>query len=186
MLVQSLLAFWTEDILLALYQDPLVSRYTHEYIMTFLPALWFYALSDIQRKMLSVFGHTMITLISFMVAVFLHPLWCWSLTVNQKMGLHGIALAGVFTNFLMLLFMVGFGYLDREFRKTFVPIDRSAFQGLGEYITIGIPNTITMFLDFCAYDLMTVVSGNLGVKEQAAQVVLMNMTEYCYCIGFGL
>ena len=33
---------------------------------------------------------------------------------------------------------------------------------------------------------MVIISGMLGIKYQAAQVILMNMTEVAYAVGFGL
>ena len=41
-------------------------------------------------------------------------------------------------------------------------------------------------LDFMSYEMMTIASGLLGVRQQAAQVVLGNMNELSYMVAMGI
>jgi Na+-driven multidrug efflux pump len=41
-------------------------------------------------------------------------------------------------------------------------------------------------IDDWSIELMTVISGRIGVASQATQVILMNMTEMSYMFAYGL
>ena len=44
---------------------------------------------------------------------------------------------------------------------------------------------INAILGFCAYEALTIVSGLIGIRQQACQVVLIFMCEFVYMIGLG-
>ena len=44
---------FSEDLLLAMGQNPLVARYAHEYIVPMIPAMYFLGLFDLARRFLT-------------------------------------------------------------------------------------------------------------------------------------
>lgn len=42
-------------------------------------------------------------------------------------------------------------------------------------MSIGLPNIIIIFFDWSTFEIMTLMSGFLGVKQQAVQIILMNL-----------
>lgn len=81
------------------------------------------------------------------------------------MELVGIAISGVITQATILTCQLTFGYMDKQFQRTYVKPGKSSVYGLFAYLRIGIPSVITLFLDLWAYDLMTIISGLQGVTE---------------------
>lgn len=185
-LLQCILCFWTKDALLLLKQDPIVAKYTQDYIMVYMPALWFYSLGEIYRRLFNCCRKSFLPMVSFMISVSLHPMWCNYFAVEKDMKITGIATAGLLTHSTTLLFMLIFQFLDREMRQTWIKLDMNVFNDLGTYLRIGLPFVIILVLDFWSYDLMTLTSGVIGVNSQAAQVVLMNMNELSYSVAVGL
>jgi len=151
-----------------------------------MPALFFYGIGDLQRKFLNSFRKNMLPMASFMFTVALHPLWCKFLAIDLGLKLDGIALAGCLSNFLNYALMTVLFWLSKDLREAFTLPDSRAFRGLGEYLALGIPSVVVLCLDFWAYELMTVASGLLGVKEQASQVIVMNMCEMSFMVAMGL
>lgn len=65
-------------------------------------------------------------------------------------------------------------------------LDSRTFEDISEYLKISLPFVVTLCLDFWSYDIMTFVSGIIGVSSQAAAVVMMNMCALAYSISSGL
>ena len=140
---ESILCFWTSDALLLLKQDPVVSKYTQEYLVAYLPALILYSFGDLQRRVFSSCRKTYLPMVSFFTAVSLHPLWCKLLVVDQNLGFTGIAFAGIFTNCISLGLMVALQRVDGQLNMTRVRPDHRSFAGPGQYLLVGMPFVIT-------------------------------------------
>jgi len=186
LIVQCLCCLFTKDILVFLHQDPTVSEHTHWYIIYYMPAMVFYGLSDLQRKLLNSFQKNMLPLLSFMISVAMHPLWCKFLAIDLEMKLSGIALAGCISNAFNFFMMTLFFALQEDMRPAFTMPDARSFQNMYSYIEIGLPSAGMGCIDNWSIEIMTVLSGMLGVKSQAAQVMLMNMSEMSYMFAYGL
>ena len=122
--IQCLFGLNTSTILQLLGQDQKVSELAHAYILFYMPALFFFGLADLQRKFLNSFRKNMLPLLSFMVAVGLHPLWCKILVFDFDMGLQGIALAALLSNILTFVLMTLFFRMDEDLKKACVMPDR--------------------------------------------------------------
>eukprot|EP00356_Strombidium_inclinatum_P013041 CAMPEP_0170503862 /NCGR_PEP_ID=MMETSP0208-20121228/46130_1 /TAXON_ID=197538 /ORGANISM="Strombidium inclinatum, Strain S3" /LENGTH=164 /DNA_ID=CAMNT_0010783747 /DNA_START=1044 /DNA_END=1538 /DNA_ORIENTATION=+ len=64
--------------------------------------------------------------------------------------------------------------------------DSRIFEGLSEYFFIGLPLLFVLVLDYWGWEYMTLASGFIGITEQAAQVVLINMAALAYMVGYGI
>jgi MATE family multidrug resistance protein len=151
-----------------------------------MPALLFYGLNDLQRKLLNSFMHNTVPLASFLIAITMHPVWCWVLAIKYDMKLEGIALAAIISNFFNFVLMTVFFWSLDDMQEAFVLPNQDAIDSLKEYMEVSVPNVIMCCLDYWAYEMMTIVSGTIGVEQQAGQVILMNMSEMSFMIGMGL
>jgi multidrug resistance protein, MATE family len=60
------------------------------------------------------------------------------------------------------------------------------FRQIREYISIGTPNIAVVVLDWACFEITTLMAGYVGVKEQAAQILLLNMVYVLFQIPYGL
>jgi len=125
-------------------------------------------------------------MVSFFISVTIHPIWCKILAIDFGLKLQGIAIAGCISNGINFMLMTFFFWTQEDLKEAFTWPDRRSLSGLGTYLKIGGPSIVMGCLDFWAYELMTVVSGLIGVRQQAAQVIMMNMCEMSYMVAFGL
>ena len=51
---------------------------------------------------------------------------------------------------------------------------------------MGMPNMTIMFLDWSCWEVMTLMSGSLGVTEQATQILLLDISYITYAIPAGV
>lgn len=45
---------------------------------------------------------------------------------------------------------------------------------LGEYLKIGLPNAMILFIEFMSYEILVLFVGHMGVIQQATQIILLN------------
>ena len=56
---------------------------------------------------------------------------------------------------------------------------------MGEYLKIAFPSMVMICSDWWVWEFMCLISGWLGVDEQAATVILMNLIVFIYLISMG-
>ena len=157
--------FNTESILNSFGQDPLVSYYTQSYLVYYAPGFYLYSLCDLYRKFLNCFQLSFLPMVSFVISVGLHPLWCYLFIVQFKLDLLGIAYAGFITNLMNLSLMLWFYHLQKDLRDSKVPFsDSRSFEGLFSYFMIGVLFIAITLLDYWQAEVMTVICGFLSVE----------------------
>ena len=85
--------------------------------------------------------------------------------------------------------MMNYGYtvyLSPEISEAVFLPDSRCFYGIREYMKIGIPCVIMICLDGWAWHLMSFTSGYIGVYDQAAMIVVMNIVVMIYQMSMGL
>ena len=133
-----------ESILIFFGQDPIVSSYTQTYINYQLPAILIYGLSDLNRKFLNSFRKNIIPLISFTIAVSIHPFWIDQL---KDLGIVGISISSIVTNsftFILLKIFIGASGDLKEVRTS---ICDNRTLDLRYYWSLAVPFMIVVLLE---------------------------------------
>lgn len=107
-------------------------------------------------------------MVSQIIAVTFHPLWCWLLVTkeNANLGIVGVGIAGVITDFSVFLYNVIYSYCDTGVRPAVFLPDRTTFdcQGLKDYLKIGLPASMLIVLDVYAGTMVTFIAGYISLK----------------------
>lgn len=53
------------------------------------------------------------------------------------------------------------------------------------YIEIGLPNMLTLIIEFISYEVTVIYMGQIGVENQATQIVLLNFFSVPLMLAFG-
>ena len=116
-----------------------------------------------------------------------HVWWIYFFVIMLKYGTTGAGLAASITNFTILIGnIVATSRIEDTKKINCVSfIDSSILHNLGEYLSIGLPGSIIMIFDWGCYQILSIMSGYLGVKEQAAQIILWNLMTIMWQIPFG-
>ena len=87
-----------EQILLKLGQDRDASSNTQKYLLYYMPALYLFGLNDLYRRFLCCFKKNILPMLSFLISVALHPIWCYHFVIIERRGLIGLTIAAFITN----------------------------------------------------------------------------------------
>ena len=74
-------------------------------------------------------------MMSYLISISLHPLWCHIFVRQLNMQLYGIAYAGLITNSLNLVLIVIFIYFDKQMYEARVAPDRRVLLDLKLYMS---------------------------------------------------
>lgn len=148
--------------------------------------MFFQVLNNLQVKFLNNLGKTKVPMISQTISILFHPVWSWLLVMKYDYGIIGTGIAGVITNFTVLVFNLIYSYIMQDIRPANVWPDRRSIEGINDYLILGIPSTFMMCLDCWANNLSVFFAGYLGTTKLAAQLVLCNIMVVLYMVGMGL
>ena len=58
-------------------------------------------------------------------------------------------------------------------------------KNLWDYVCVGLPGMFTLIIEFISYEITVVYMGQLGVKYQATQILLLNFFAIPLMMAFG-
>ena len=150
--------------------------------------MYFIGLNTCQVHFLNNLGRTKVPMYSMICAVLMHPVWSYYLVSKSQLnwGIFGTGVAGVITNLTCLTFNLVYTYNIPEIRPAVFFPDNSSFEGISEYLSLGIPSAASLALDVWAHAIFRFVSGYLGVDSLSALAILMDVMVISYMIGMGL
>lgn len=103
-------------------------------------------------------------------------------------GVVGTALASLITNAQVLLLNLVFTKRIPELQEALhvALCEEVVFQDMATYLRIGIPNMTIIVLDWTCFEISSLLAGILGVKEQAVNIILLNLLTLSFQVGYGL
>jgi len=153
--------------------------------LTFLPGLYIKGLADCQMRLLNNFGMTSISFYSGLICIVLHGVWCYYFVGVLGLGIVGIGIANVCSSTVQLVALLLFTHAQPDFQEAlYIPSLRQVCQ-VYDYITLAIPGTLMLMLDWGAFEILVLISGLIGVNDQAACILVMNIVLLAYIFSEG-
>ena len=178
----------SEQILIMIGQDPVVSRYAHEYNLAFLPAVYLFGIRDTTRRFLASVNQNQVSTILTLLGLLLQVVSVYYFLEVLKLDLVGIGLACCVTNgFLAISLEVYARFFCQELRSAFVDDDDNdnfkssetapwdglrpekpsyavfSREGLADYLSLGWPNVFAFCAEAWAYQIMSFIAASFGV-----------------------
>ena len=115
-----------------------------------------------------------------MGAALLHFVWLYLFVIKWHLGVFGFGLASALTFLGMLITIEVYSHLclPRIKESLVWPSRDVIFQDWGEYLRLGIPSAILFCAEYWAFGVLVPLSGNLGVAEQAAMVIIYQINNF--------
>ena len=105
-------------------------------------------------------------------ATILHILLCTLLVGYFDYGIHALAISNTIKDCSLLSMTVIYTYWSDTASRALLPMDREALRGWKEYLAIAIPATIMICSMWWASEMISVLSGLLGVVELASIIIV--------------
>ena len=185
-----------EEVLLLFAQDPELSAEAESYLTvqswSVMPLLVFYALRQYLQAREIVAPALWVTLaanvanmIGNELLIFGHELGPLSL---PGMGLRGAGLASAITRALLAVGLIAWTRRRGLHEGAWVPWSARAFEprGLLEVLRFGVPVGLQYTLEVWAFQLSTLLAGELGRNQLAAHTIVLNLASVTFMVPLGI
>ena len=123
-----------------------------------------------------------------MFTTILHPLWLYIFVYVFDMSYKGVALSSTVTNTINFLIVYIWISLDQTIVKEgcWTYINSDSFKGLYEYLTYSVPCYIMIALECWGFEMLSIYSGYIGVKELGTSIILINIIIFLFMVPLGI
>jgi multidrug resistance protein, MATE family len=188
----SVLLWNSEAILLALGQDPELSRLSAEFMRALQWALFPALVIIVLRNFVAALGRPILPLVVTIVGIGANLLGNWVLIFGKfgfpALGLIGSGFASTITFTLMALVLAGVILFHRSFRRThiFGRLFRPDWQRLGEIVRIGTPIAFTLAFEVTVFSAAVYLMGLIDQTSVAAHAIALQIAAISFMVPLGI
>ena len=184
----AVLFYFVDNVLIAVAQDPEISRIARNYITWSLPGLYCVCQFDACKRYLQSMRFSFVSTYTQIITTLLHFFWTTLFISWLDLGVLGASIALNITycsNFILQELYIH--VYKREFFKPYkAPIfEEESFLDWGAYLKLAVPTTFLMCIEWWAFEFVIIFSGILGVKQLAAMVAVMNVNSFVFMFPLG-
>ncbi|XP_006852723.2 protein DETOXIFICATION 49 [Amborella trichopoda] len=153
--------FWfnMKKILLLCGQDEAISSMANTFILFSLPDLVSLSFLHPLRNYLRTQNITLPLTYCSAISVLLHIPVNFLLVTCLKMGIGGVALASVWTNFILVLLLLFYLLVSGAYKSSWASPSTDCFRGWGTLMGLALPTCISVCLEWWWYELMIILCG---------------------------
>ena len=188
--------FVTEEVLLGFRQDPELAAAAESYLTvqawSVLPLLLFYALRQFLQAREIVAPALWVTLIANVSNIVGNELLIFGLELGPvsvpALGLRGAGVASALTRGLLAVGLIAWTWKRGHHRGAWQPWSARAFEphGLIEILRYGLPVGLQYSLEVWAFQLSTLLAGELGREALAAHSIVLNIASVTFMVPLGI
>jgi MATE family multidrug resistance protein len=162
-----------------------------EYIDSYLHTMIFYIVFDVlfsaNFRYLNIINKSHINLITLIVTICLHPLWCYIFIVVLDMGVKGAGISIIISQFLNALAGTIYIWVIKPCPESVFFFNRDSFKSIISYLKITLPTTFLLCAEWWGYEAQSIIALWTGDHDYAAHILLVNIMiiTYTISIGFG-
>lgn len=169
-------------------QDEEISSIAQTFIGYAIPDLFFLSLLHPLRVYLRTQGITLPVTYCSAISVLLHVPLNFVLVVYFKLGIAGVAIAMVLTNFNLILFLSSFMYFSGVYNNSWVAPSMDCVRGWSNLLSLAIPTCVSVCLEWWWYEFMIMLCGLLVNPKAtiASMGILIQTTSLVYVFPSAL
>nr|GMC52451.1 protein DETOXIFICATION 48-like [Ipomoea batatas] len=175
-------------ILLWCGQDEEISSMAHRFIVFAITDLFFLSLLHPLRIYLRTQGITLPLTYCAAVSVVFHVPLNFLLVRYLGLGIAGVAVAMVWTDFNLFVLLCFFVYFSGVYKESWVGLSVDCFKGWSTLLALAVPTCISVCLEWWWYELMIMMCGVLGNPKAAiaSMGILIQTTSLVYVFPSAL
>lgn len=177
-----------KNILLLCGQDEEISSTAQTFIMFSLPDLFFLSFLHPLRIYLRTQNITLPLTYCSAVSVILHVPLNFVLVVYFKMGVAGVAIAMIWFNLNLLIFLWSFVFFSGVYKDSLVFPSMECLRGWSSLLKLSIPSCVSVCLEWWWYELMIILCGLLVNPKStiSSMGILIQTTSLVYVFPSSL
>ncbi|EGD78927.1 hypothetical protein PTSG_11799 [Salpingoeca rosetta] len=174
------------SILLALHQDPQVSKMSGEFILYALPVLPFALFNTLLQHYLMAQNVGRPIFFCGLAGNLAHLACCGLFIVKMDLGIIGAALTQVVNVVVQSASLVSYIYLSGLYRDTWPGWTRAALLGWGSYLRLAIFGLLMTCIEWWSFEICQFLAGLMGEVQLAAQLIVLNLGAFAFMIPLGI
>ncbi|CAA2995978.1 DETOXIFICATION 49-like [Olea europaea subsp. europaea] len=184
----SLLWLNIEPILLFFEQDEVIATQAQAYLLYSIPDLLAQSLLHPLRIYLRTQSITLPLTICAAMAILLHIPINYLLVLKLGLGIKGIALSAVWTNFNLVGSLIVYILLSGMYKRTWGGLSMECFKEWKSHLNLAIPSCISVCLEWWWYEIMILLCGLLvnPKKTVSSMGILIQTTALIYIFPSSL
>ncbi|KAK6783257.1 hypothetical protein RDI58_021054 [Solanum bulbocastanum] len=184
----SILWLFMQKLLILCGQDHEIAKMAQSYILFSLPDLFAQSLLHPLRIYLRSQSITLPLTFCAIFAIILHIPINYFLIKNLNLGIKGVALSGVWTNFNLVGSLIIYIIFSKIYKKTWSGISLECFKGWKSLLNLAIPSCISVCLEWWWYEIMVLLCGILINPQStvASMGILIQTTSLIYIFPSSL
>lgn len=104
----------------------------------------------------------------------------------MDMSIQGVGLASSLSNLIIYISLLNYTTYIPEIKEAVQWPNKQMFRGIIEYLSLGFPSAMMLCLEWWAFEAMTLLTGYIGVDEQAAQIIMFNIIGILFMFALGI
>jgi len=102
------------------------------------------------------------------------------------MGYKGTAIATALSYTLSLVSITIYVSLSKDIREAWFTPNRNCFNGLWDYLKLGISSTLMVCLEWWCFEALALLSGYISIDSTAAMIIVLNTNYIFFMFSSGL
>ncbi|KAJ7970314.1 Protein DETOXIFICATION [Quillaja saponaria] len=175
-------------ILLALHQDPIISREAGIYALYLIPSLPAYGLLQCHVKFLQSQNIVFPMVLTTAITSALDILFCWTLVLRTGLGKKGAAVANSISYWINVILLSLYVRFSSSCTKTWTGFSKEGLHNIPKFLRLAVPSALMVCLESCTFELMVLLSGLLPNPKLQTSVlsICLNTCGMFWAIPFGL
>ncbi|XP_064425115.1 multidrug and toxin extrusion protein 2-like [Latimeria chalumnae] len=176
----------TEQLLLAVKQEPEVARLSQTYVNIFIPALPAAFLYQLLSKYLQNQAIVMPQVYTGIAANLLNALMNYIFLFVLDLDVPGSAWANTISQFTQTILLFLYIWWKKLYVETWGGWTRDCLQEWGSFINLAIPSLLMLCVEWWAYEIGSLLAGLISKVELGAQSILYLFSSALYKIPLGI
>uniref|UniRef100_A0A1D1Z036 Protein DETOXIFICATION n=1 Tax=Anthurium amnicola TaxID=1678845 RepID=A0A1D1Z036_9ARAE len=179
---------YTGDILMALGQDPEISREAGLYARWMIPSLFAYGLLQCHVRFLQTQSVVFPMMLSSGITALLHVVTCWILVFKSGLGNKGAALANCISYWINVSILAIYVRISPSCKKTWTGFSKEALHDIFSFIKLAVPSAVMVCLEFWSFEFLVLLSGLLPnpTLETSVLSISLNSSALIFMVPLGL
>ncbi|GER34972.1 MATE efflux family protein [Striga asiatica] len=184
----SFLWLYMKQILLFCGQDESIAAQAQTYLLYSIPDLLAQSLLHPLRIYLRAQSVNLPLTLCAAVSILLHVPINYLLVSKLNLGIEGVALSGVWTNFNVVVLLIAYIYFSGVYEKTWARPSMDCFRGWKSLLGLAVPSCISVCLEWWWYEIMILLCGLLVSPKAtvASMGILIQTTALIYIFPSSL
>ena len=119
-------------------------------------------------------------------AIPLHIISCYYFVNYYAKSFYGVCYAVTLTDLIIFIAMTIYSSYLKDIKEAWFVPNMDTLKGWGQYLGLGLPGCLMVFLEFFVYEGLVVMAGLIGIQEMSSLSLILNLGTFLFAIPFSL